>query len=172
MHLQLDRRTADVDVSADALSLAFHATPGLQVVATIHAPLAAPGLTARLEVLAASHRVRLLAEGVAVATEQVACIAGAAHDPLPPSAVHRSSRHELTFRCDRPQLDAAGLATLAGRLRHSAAAEGALVVSFPGHDDALTAMRALADGWETWHLYPGPRPHAVRTRTRLRRTAT
>ena len=164
LHLQLDSRPGIADVSADGLTLRFAGTPGLDVVATMTGTLPAAGVTVVVEVLAASHRVHVLDDGV-VATEQVACVADGQGTALPASASHPAGRHTLRFTSTRPQLDGATLADVANDLRRSAGDAGALVVSFPGHADAITSVRLLPDGWETWHLYPGDRPHAVRTRT-------
>ena len=166
MHLQLDSRPGNADVSADGLSLRFAGTPGLDVVATLAAPLGATPLTVVVEVLAASHRVHLFDADGLVATEQVACVGdGPAGEQLPASAAHAVGPHRLGFSSERPDLDADAVAELASQLRDHATADDALVVSFPGHPDALTSVRLLADGWETWHLYPGEHAHAVRTRT-------
>ena len=165
MHLQLDTRPGNADVSAEGLTLRFAPTSGLDVVGTLSGELPEVGLTVVLEVLAASHRVHLLdADGI-LATEQVACLADVAPAPLPASASYVARGHRLEFRSTRPDLDAPALAELADQLRSAGADPAALVVSFPGHRDALTSVRLLEDGWETWHLYPGDRPHGVRTRT-------
>ncbi len=166
MHLQLDSRPGNADVSADGLSLRFEGTPGLDVVATLAAPLGATALTVVVEVLAASHRVHVYGDDGLLATEQVACVSGGAvGERLPAAADHVVGAHRLDFASERPDLDAASLADLASALRALATDDDALVVSFPGHPDALTSVRLLPGGWETWHLYPGAQPHAVRTRT-------
>jgi len=163
VHLQLDQRPGIADVTADGLALAFHATPGLHVVASAEVPLAVgEGLVVRAEVLSASHRVAVVAGGRDLAVEQVACVGDGPR--LPVAAAHDVGSVRLAFRSARPTLDGAALAALADRLRAEGAEDG-LVVTFPGHPDALTSVRVGAHGWETWHLYPGERPHAVRTRT-------
>jgi hypothetical protein len=167
LHLELDSRPGAPDVSADGLALRFRGTPGLDVVGTLFATLEALGLAVVVEVLAASHRVHVLDDDAVVATEQVACVDPAPDEPLPGSATHESSAHRLEFRSEQPDLDGPALAELATGLRSGADDEASLLVTFPGHRDAITSVRVLADGWETWHLYPGARPHAVRTRTRV-----
>ncbi len=168
MHLQLDSRPGNADVSADGLSLRFAGTPGLDVVATMSGTVAAGTLSVVVEVLAASHRVHVFDDDGLVATEQVACVRGdVAGAPLPASASHRVGGRSLGFTSDRPDVDAGALAEIAAGLRQQGGDDDALVVTFPGHPDALTSVRLLADGWETWHLYPGERPHAVRTRTEV-----
>jgi len=162
VHLQLERRPGAPDVSADTLSLSFLAAAGLEVVATREVPLAA-GLVAVVEVLAASHRVHVRGAAGVLATEQVACVDGAPAR-LPATATHVAGGLHLSFTSERPSMDGGGLAALAEQLRRSAGPR-TLVVSFPGHADALTSVRVGDDGWETWHLYPGPDPRAVRTRT-------
>ena len=167
MHLQLDDRPGTTDVSADGLALRFHGTPGLDVVGTLFGTLDAFGLAVVVEVLAASHRVHLLDDDGVLATEQVACVTPVPDEPLPARADHEVRGHRLEFHAEHPDVDAAALAAIAAGLRSGADDGGALVVSFPGHRDALTSVRVGADGWETWHLYPGARPHAVRTRTQV-----
>lgn len=169
MHLQLDSRPGIADVSADGLTLRFAGTPGLRVVGTLTGTLRTPGVAVVVEVLAASHRVHVLGEDGVLATEQVACVGDEPQAPLPATATHVVDGHRLDFTSDRPELDAADLADLAATLRTAADDRDALVVSFPGHRDALTSVHLLGDGWETWHLYPGARPHAVRTRTTVAR---
>ena len=167
MHLELDSRPGTTDVSADGLALRFHGTPGLDVVGTLFGTLEALGLAVVVEVLAASHRVHVLDDDGVVATEQVACVDPAPDEPLPEHASHESAAHRLEFASEQPDLDSSALGVLAAELRSGADDDATLVVSFPGHVDALTSVRVLADGWETWHLYPGERPHAVRTRTHV-----
>lgn len=164
MHLQLDSRPGITDVSADGLALRFAGTPGLQVVGTLSGALTVPPVAVAVEVLAASHRVHVFDDGP-LATEQVACVAEAPSVPLPAAASHVVGGHRLDFTSTHRHLPAAGLAALAASLRAAGTGPDALVVSFPGHPDALTSVRLLADGWETWHLYPGDRPHALGTRT-------
>ena len=164
MHLELDSRPGNADVSADGLSLRFTGTPGLDVVATMSGSVSGGTLSVVAEVLAASHRVHVFDDDGLLATEQVACVAGAG-EGLPGSARHDVGRRHLEFTSERPDLDGSSLAALAAELRAGAGSDDALVVSFPGHRDALTSVRLLPDGWETWHLYPGEAAHAVRTRT-------
>lgn len=156
-------------MSADGLSLRFASTPGLDVVGTISGYVRSGSLTVVVEVLAASHRVHVFDPDRLVATEQVACIADDAGERLPDATSHHVGDHTLDFTSERPPLDGPALAGLATQLRAGATDDDAIVVSFPGHLDALTSVRLLADGWETWHLYPGARPHAVRTRTSVGR---
>lgn len=155
-------------MSADGLSLRFSGTPGLDVVGTLSGRLAGPRLPVVVEVLGASHRVHLFDDDALLATEQVACVAGAPAEPLPASATHPVGRHRLDFSSEHADLEPVPLADLASALRAAGTRPDALVVSFPGHADALTSVRLVTDGWETWHLYPGDRPHAVRTRTAVR----
>ena len=154
-------------MSADGLALRFGGTPGLDVVGTLFGTLEALGLAVVVEVLAASHRVHLLDDDGVVATEQVACVDPAPGGRLPTTASHVGRGHRLEFSSEQPDLDDSTLAGLAADLRSDPDDDGSLVVSFPGHRDALTSVRVLADGWESWHLYPGARPHAVRTCTRV-----
>lgn len=165
MHLQLDSRPGNADVSADGLTLRFAPTPGLDVVGTMSGTLTGQGLSVVVEVLAASHRVHVFDDDGVLATEQVACVGDLPSTPLPAASAHDTGGHRLEFTSTRPGLDATELADLADALRAAGTDPAALVVSFPGHRDALTSVRVLGDGWETWHLYPGDRPHAVRTRT-------
>jgi hypothetical protein len=165
LHLQLDSRPGIADVSADGLTLRFCATPGLDVVGTVTARLEALRLTVLVEVLAASHRVHVLDDDGILATEQVACVGSPPSEALPGHASHEARGHRIDFRSERPDLDPTALADLATELRSMAGDDGVLVVSFPGHPDALTSVRVLDAGWESWHLYPGDRPHAVRTST-------
>lgn len=167
MHLQLDSRPGIADVSAEGLTLRFAGTPGLDVVATMTGRLPGPGLSVVVEVLAASHRVHVSDDAGPVATEQVACVGGG--PPLPAAASHLAGTHRVEFRSSRPDLDEDEIGAVADALRGSSADHDALVVSFPGHPDALTSVRLAVDGWETWHLYPGDRPHAVRTLTTVSR---
>lgn len=166
MHLELANRPPTPDLSADGLVLAFRSSPHLEVVGTMSAQLAGGRGSVVVEVLAASHRVHLLEGADTVATEQVACLGASPASPLPARATHEAGRHRLRFTASRPELGAEGLTRLASRLR-TADGDRALVVSFPGHPDALTSVQVLDDGWETWHLYPGAAPHALRTRTRV-----
>jgi hypothetical protein len=170
LHLQLDSRPGITDVSADGLTLRFSATPGLDVVGTLAGTLTAVRLAVVVEVLAASHRVHVLDDDGLLATEQVACVRPGLAVPLPEHATHDVAGHRLQLSAERARYDVAGLARLACGLRSGADDDGSIVVSFPGHRDALTSVRLLADGWETWHLYPGRRPHAVRTHTTVAAT--
>jgi hypothetical protein len=167
LHLQLDSRPGTTDVSADGLTLRFESTLGLDVVATMTGRLPGPGLSVVVEVLAASHRVHVADDAGPIATEQVACVGGGS--PLPAVASQVFGRHRVEFRSSHPDLDGEEIAAVADALRRSAGDHDALVVSFPGHLDALTSVRLAVDGWETWHLYPGDRPHAVRTLTTVSR---
>lgn len=165
MHLQLDSRPGIADVSADGLMLSFAGTPGLQVVGTLSGSLIDPRAAVVIEVLAASHRVHLSDDEGLLVTEQVACTGEVPAPPLPAAAAHAVRGHRIDFESSRSDLDGTRLADLAATLRTADTDHDVLVVSFPGHRDALTSVRLRADGWETWHLYPGDRPHAVRTRT-------
>lgn len=166
MHLELANRPATPDLSADGLVLAFRSSPHLEVVATTSAPLGGALGSVVVEVLAASHRVHLLDGTSTVATEQVACLGAPPASPMPTRATHEAGGRCLRFSASRPELGAEALSRLASRLR-TCDDERTLVVSFPGHPDALTSVQVLDDGWETWHLYPGAAPHALRTRTRV-----
>lgn len=169
MHVKLDIRPETDDISADGLTLAFTATPGLHVVGTldgsIHLRSASVTLPVLVEVLAASHRVRVFDASGPVATEQVACIDSGPTNPLTAEASNPVGAYCLEFRSDRQSLTDAAMADLAADIRRSALDDAVLAVSFPGHADAMTSVRIGNDGWETWHLYPGDHPHAVRTRT-------
>lgn len=152
---------------------------------TDHHPVAARDLplgptVVRLEVLAASHRVRLGRPAGWEATETVACHDPAATRPPADAAPGLPDRHrwsagrwELAFAST---IDHSPDAVV--RARRELAAldpDRSLTARFPGHPDALTAL-AVEDragdadpgpsvAWRTWHLYPGPDAHVVVTST-------
>ena len=135
-----------------------------------------------LEVLAASHRVRVCRQVTGstldVLTETVACGTAAtppvANDRLP--SHHRADLRGATYQFSSATEfgDAAvGAATTAVRT-----IDCGLQVGFPGHPDALTgislhvAASSIGDeptalSWTTWHVYPGARPHVVTTSSNL-----
>ena len=159
---------------------------------TDHAPVAksllAQGpLALTLEVLAASHRVRLTdgATGHVLLTETVACAEpgeATAVGTLPTDHAWAdgswlaSFHSAIAFGANAVEAAAADVAVLAGTSH-------ALVGRFPGHPLALTALEAqfrptidgsdetddpfpTVLGWRSWHLYPGSDPHVVTTVTR------
>lgn len=160
-----------VDVAGDALRLVLGRT---------EAPAVASRTWSRgpwtivAEVLAASHRMTACAPG-REAIETVACDVGSV-DPvdassLPRRHVHRAPTHTATFSSEQVSGHHA-VRALAARLRADAGRDDHLVVSFPGHPDALTAVHLEAPtssslAWRTWHLYPGRSAHAVVTTTTL-----
>jgi hypothetical protein len=162
------RRRAEVtavDTHGDRLRLITGPTT-FQAVASLTVPLASP-VVVHLDVLAASHRVRLTAtDGSLLATETVACSASVASRPLPGVTrwCHGDRSLVLAARTWRAPLHVViGCAhRLAARL---ADRPDSLVVDFPG-DGALTALSATELGWRSWHVYPDPiYPHIVATRT-------
>ncbi len=147
---------------------------------TAHPPVAQrlielDGCSVSLEVLAASHRVRLLSStGREAATETVACddrpLPSMAGGHLPPHHTWTSAGWRLSFqsqlRTGTTTVDAA-----ADELARFAGDDKTLIRRFPGHELAITALRAIDDGpdrvaWRSWHLYPGPDSHVVFTETR------
>jgi hypothetical protein len=159
-----------------------------------------PPATIRLEVLAASHRVRLRAPGRTddgstddgstgwEAEETVACAPSpptgpSVGDALPGHHRWTAGGWELVFTSTitvgEPELRRAR--STIEELAVDRAADGrVLAARFPGHPDALTALTVEAPPtgpsdrwpptvrWQTWHLYPGHRPHLVATTTTAR----
>jgi len=143
---------APADVSGARLRLALNA-PAPRPLATyvLHHR---QGGALTLGVLGASHVVAV-DHATSRFCEQVSCTAGGDSGRLPEHAEapgywlksHTATHDEVTFR------------RLASELRKRCAAEtGWLGGTFPGDDNALTALAAKPDGagwrWQTWHLYP------------------
>ncbi len=143
-------------------------------------PAAAPALASisvvvgravlRLSVLGASHQVDARLAGSAWCVESVTCEGGGL-SPLPDLVERDLGGLQYRFESSVARLSEQGFATRARELRRRLAADRrALVASFPGHPDAVTALAAAAHrdgvGWRTWHAYPATR-ELVRTTTRL-----
>lgn len=144
-----------VDACAGDLCWALGAATGVPPLAGVDVRLGAARV--RLNVLGASHEV-VASIGGATCTEVVACGVGAGR-PLPSSAT--SAVGDLQYRMTSTvlRLDAGALAGRAHGLRNRLATEdGALVASFPGHAEAVTALAVSGDErrleWRTWHAYP------------------
>lgn len=144
-----------VDVSARDLCWALGAATGLPALAGVDVRLGSAHV--RLNVLGASHEV-VASIGGATCTEVIACGVGAGR-PLPSSAARELGglRYRMTSTVLR--LQAAELAGRTHVLRERLGTEGqALVASFPGHAEAVTALAVAGDErrleWCTWHAYP------------------
>ena len=144
-----------VDVAARDLCWALGVPTGLRPLAGVDVRLGATRV--RLNVLGASHEV-VASIGGATCTEVVAC-GVAAGRPLPPSATSELGGLQYRMTSTVLRMDAA---ELAGRIRglrdRLGTQEQALVASFPGHAEAVTALAVWGDdrrlGWRTWHAYP------------------
>lgn len=143
------------DTRAADLSLAYGLGP-LPALAVHWVEL--PGAALELRVLGASHQV--LAEvGGAAWSETVACLPERTGLlPATDESAAGGLRSWFTARCER--LDPAELARRVGAVRDRCAAERhALIGTFPGSPDAVTALVARPEPgggarWETWHAYP------------------
>jgi hypothetical protein len=144
---QLAVSPADVSGAGLGLALNVAAPPPLATCRLDHPR----GGALVLGVLGASH-VITIEHAKGKFSEQVSCdLGGELPDHTDAPGYHLESRtglhDEATFR------------RLAQRLRERCASEtGWLGGTFPGDDDALTALAAEPDGagwrWQTWHLYP------------------
>jgi hypothetical protein len=140
------------DVTGAELGLALNA-PSPQPLATCR--LRHPdGGALVLGVLGASHVVTV-EHATCRFSEQVSCVARSHGGDLPEST--DAPGYHLESRTDTH--DKAAFRRVAHRLREWCAREaGCLGGTFPGDDDALTALAAEPDGagcrWRTWHLYP------------------
>lgn len=158
-------------VDTDGRQLRLCVTPTTHV-AVASRDLRIQGAVVSLEVLAASHRVRIVGDGDWSLNETVACDLESylTADRLPEERSWSTLNHTMRFHS----------ALLAGSTAVEAAAaelaslpvEKSLVVRFPGHLQALTAIQLLPSAesidsiaWRTWHLYPGSDPHVVTTST-------
>ena len=144
-----------VDVSAGDLCWALAADTGLTPLATVDVELGSAAV--RLNVLGASHEV-VATIGGATCTEVIACGVGAG-GPLPSSANRKLGGLQYRMASTVLRLDGAELAGRArGLLTRLATDQRALVASFPGHAEAVTALAVAGDErgleWRTWHAYP------------------
>lgn len=156
--MRIDLAVPYRDTAAADLLVAVR--PGLQApdgLVTLHARAGA--LELQLRVLGASHAVVARAPGGASLTEIVACGAPAGLPLASSEGIVGGLRHVL--RCEVLSLaeHAAAVHALSGE-------RDAVVAAFPGAADAVTAIRALPSGWESWHLYPAT-GEAVRTTTTI-----
>ena len=115
------------------------------------------GADVDLTVLGASHQV-MARVGEVTCVEAVTC-GGIGLSPLPRRAARDLPGLRYSVSSSVERLDPETFTGRARRLREDLGPEPrALVGSFPGHPDALTALLARADGegvvWQTWHAYP------------------
>lgn len=159
-----DLAVPTVDTSGRQLALSTEPTPHVAVASLL---IEGPEFSARLDVLAASHRVTVELP-VGTITETVACdVTGTGSLPLPEVHAWVAAGERIGFqsslRCGREALTRAAAAI--ARLDPARS----IVVRFPGHEAALTAIELLEGpqevAWRTWHLYPGDDPHVVITKT-------
>lgn len=180
-----------LDTDGQLLELCSEPTTHLAVASSdLHFTVAPMGrVVLRLDILSASHRVRLAAapctrraEPAWNVHETVACFPGScspgtvaiADEPtsrpsrLPQRQRWRTPQWELDFHSDI----AFGESTIPEAMSLIEKTEGdanTLTGRFPGHPSALTALRVQASPsqllWRSWHLYPGQRPHVVTTQT-------
>lgn len=151
------------DVTAEALGLLLDA-PAPAALAELRLEDGDGGMLV-LGLLGASHVVTASRPGHQL-TEQVSCDAVAGGGRRLPRE-HAAAGY--TMASSTQLLPAARLHALATQLRQRAeASEQWVCGSFPGDDDALTALTGdvLPAGgwtWQTWHLYPGSHAGAVVT---------
>lgn len=149
-----------VDVRAADLRWALD-LPDLEAVASRDVALDRR-TTASLRVLGASHQVVLTRDGTRMLSETVACGLPAA-SALPGSTGRPGYRFGSTVDRHEPEALSAAVAALAETLTDD---PSALLARFPGAVDAVTALRLLPEGWETWHAYPNT-GELVHTQTSL-----
>ncbi len=155
-----------VDVSAADLSWALCAA-GMPALASVDVALGSASV--RLTVLGASHEV-VVRMASTTCTEVIACgVAGGA--PLPASVTRNLPGVRYAFTSTVLRMDGAALAGRTAALRSRLALDDqALVASFPGHAEAVTALAVRSGGeglrWRAWHAYPAT-GELVMTATRL-----
>lgn len=168
------------DVDGTGLAFTAGAAGGIHVAATnCQVLIDDHQLQLQLQVLAASHRIT---EVGGATLETVACRTSddqlfAPFDTPQPTGelqvlglqsadrqwnIGRWNLHMVaTLLCTSPD----NIARTVKDLRADTEHEG-LLVQFPGHDDAVTAVLPAHDGWQTWHTYPQhDPPHVVITQT-------
>lgn len=156
-----------VDVSAADLSWAL-SPAGLPALAGIDVVVGSASV--RLTVLGASHEVVVRTASSATCTEVIACgVAGGT--PVPASATRDLPGLRYAFTSMVLRMDGGALARRTDALRSRLALDDrALVASFPGHAEAVTALAVRGGGgglqWRTWHAYPATGELVV-TATRL-----
>lgn len=170
-HAAADLAVPPVDTDGRELRLSVTPTDHVAVATRVVALEGALADAAvHLEVLAASHRVRLVCNGVTHVTETVACdAASAAADQLPTRSSWNAGGRAVSFTSKIVE----GAAEVSAAVESIAELDPdrSIVVRFPGHSMAFTAIELLpaaADdsiAWQTWHLYPGPDAHVVLTST-------
>lgn len=141
-----------VDVGPDGLRVALGG-PRLEAVAT-HRPGGGGGHV-EFRILSASHQVVVEIPGAPRHVETVACgLTGGR--PLRHGTTHASGPWTMVAAVER--LDATAFAAhVEGWRRRGRWDTGTIVVRFPTHADALTALAAEDDGWTGVHTYPdGP----------------
>jgi len=103
-------------------------------------------------ILAASHQVVVEDPGTPRHVETVAC-GLAAGRPLRHGATHAAGRWTMAATVDR--VDPVTFAEHAAAWRRRGRRDrGVIVVRFPSHPDALTALAVEEDGWVGVHTYP------------------
>lgn len=187
--------TVDVpfaDTSSDQLrfSLTRPRLPALATETVDLEPFGLPGLRLGLHVIGSSHQVVLTGSDDRLTgtddhlIETFAC-PPAEDDPTPPATAMSAPRWgewqetrgawagftRHGFRATRTSVPEGFRTSVAEALDRVRAHDRHLVVGFPGHPDALTALALTGAGpgrlsWQTWHVYP---QHAeiVRTATTL-----
>ncbi len=167
-------------LDTDGRLLRLHCSPTRHL-AVATATISVGAASVQLDVLAASHRVRVTPAGHGAERaswrldETVACGTAAdavvAHE-LPAEHTWRSGPWHLTFRSSMSTGDAS-VTDNATRLLSQRDDPDHLVVRFPGHPHALTGLHVAGTEhsltWHSWHLYPGEDPHAVLTTTHATR---
>lgn len=142
---------------------------------TDHEPVATRALVVgdcvvHLDVLAASHRVRVVTESGRQLVETVACDVGnGIAERLPASAEWVVADRVVSF--SSALVEGLSVVEAAAAAIDCLDPDRSLVVRFPGDALALTAIALVANddpnliAWRTWHLYPGLDPHVVTTDT-------
>lgn len=165
MHARLTVPFADASAGQLHWGLAAAGAPPLAAIAVV-----CGSATVSLAVLGASHQVEARLDGASVCVESVTCQSGGVW-PLPKVTERDLGGFQYRFSSVVERLGGDVLSARARALRCRLGPEpDALVASFPGHPDALTAVAARPEGpgvaWETWHAYPTT-GELVRTVTRL-----